>query len=45
MRGDHHRPPDEEPDFHDIAIRVAGWLALGTGLGMLVIFLLWLRGQ
>ncbi len=39
------RQDGPEPDFYEITIRIAGWLALGTGLGMLVIFLLWLRGR
>ncbi len=44
------RPEDddrngEETDFLDITVRVAGWLAMGTGVGMLIFFFLWLRGQ
>ncbi len=30
-------------DFYDITIRVAGWLAAATAVGMLIIFLTWLR--
>ena len=35
----------EETDFLDITVRVAGWLYLATGVGMLIFFFYWLRGQ
>jgi len=39
------RPEDDGMDLYDITIRVAGWLAAATAVGMLIIFFSWLRGQ
>ncbi len=34
---------DDGMDLYDITIRVAGWLAAATAVGMLIAFFSWLR--